>query len=164
MTCCSIGPCTGAFTARFMQLDTVATASDPGYDNILTEPKLVKANVDDPLGTVGREEIQYDILAQIEHKRTDRLRQVNQGKVQGAEVEVIASRHDFEIAGLLDANGHSKIRTGARLDRILDRSGNLIQAYPNPPGMFVDEITYDSWTDREFALIIFTLSPRDRAK
>lgn len=157
------GLCNDNFLARFMQLNTTATGTSLGYDDVFAEPNLVSAGADDAIGTVGRSETQYDVRVQVDEVQgSDKLRQTSTGKSRDAKLELIASKATLTALSLIDTDGQSLIRTGARLDRITDLAGNAILVYADPPGLFVDEITYDAWTEESYGMVMFTLSPRQR--
>ena len=99
------GLCNGVFTARFLQLDTAATATttatSAGYDNVLNEPNLVSSGADDPIGFVGRVDVQHDVRCQLEvTQASDRLRQTQQGKARSARYEVTVDRRTLDGLGL----------------------------------------------------------------
>lgn len=162
------GLCNGSYVARFLQIDTAATATNTatsaGYDDLLGEPNVYHSDPDDPIGEVGRVNTIHDVQCQVDVTQfSDRLRQSAQGKSRDSKYEITVQRRTLQNLSLIDPNGESMIRTGAQLDRILDRSGSLVLAFPNPPGLFVEEIIYDSWVDPTFALAVFVCTPRDRA-
>lgn len=162
------GLCNGNHFARFKQQDTAATgtntATSAGYDNVLNEPNLVASDPDDPLGEVGRVDVEYTVRCQVDVRTaSDRLRQTSQGKVTGSRYEITVDRRTLEAQGLLDTNGHSKIRTGAKLDRISNRAGETTMVFEGAETLYVQEITYDAWMDPSFAIVVYTLEPRERA-
>lgn len=162
------GLCNGTNTAKFLQLDTAATATSTatsaGYDGVLKEPNVYHSDPDDPIGTVGRVNTEYNVRCQVDvTQASDRLRQTQQGKSKVSRYEITVDRRSLVAQDLIDANGESKIRTGAKLDRILDRSGALVLAFPDPPGLYVEEIIYDAWMDPMFAVVVYVCTPRERA-
>lgn len=166
MTVC--GLCNGNYVARFLQIDTAATATSTltsaGYDELLGEPNLYSSDPDDPIGEVGRVNTTHDVRCQVEVTQfSDRLRQTAQGKARESKYEITVDRRTLASMDLIDVNGESKIRTGAQLERILDRAGVNVLNFPNPPGLFVEEIIYDAWMDPSFAIVVFVCTPRDRA-
>ena len=125
---------------------------------------MVHSDPDDPIGEVGRVNTIHDVRCQVEVTQfSDRLRQSNQGKARDSKYEITVDRRTLASLDLIDANGESKIRTGAQLERVLDRSGVNVLAFPNPPGLYVEEIIYDAWMDPAFALVVYVCTPRERA-
>lgn len=158
------GLCNFDNKARFLQLDTAGTESSPGYDPYLREPNLVSSGPDDPIGSVGRVNTAHELVCQVEVTQfSDRLRQSRQGKSRDAKYEITVPRRTLFLQDLIDVNGESKIRTGAQVEKIVSLSGSTVLAFPNPPGLFVEDIEYAGWDEEGWQIAVFVCTPRERA-
>lgn len=138
-------------SAEIARLDLTGTASDPdaggplvsGFDADYREPTLLPSG--DGLGTANRREVLLQIPAQVDaydsgHEDFDRLQMLPTGDAKSAVMILILHFADLEAMGLVDATtGRSLIKQGDRLNALYRPTGELIQTFPNPPGLFCRE-------------------------
>ena len=127
----------GTVIAVFGQLDTASTA----YDDTFREPVLERANADDKIGDVDREETEYKVRVQVEERLSGGLNQLLTGQQRERVTELTADWRELVDAGLVDTHGDVEIRKGARLIRIEDRCEQVISNFPGTKALYVD-----SWT------------------
>jgi hypothetical protein len=140
--------------AVIAQLDTLATDQDPdasgaltsGYDDVLKEPRLVRRKPRDfgaprPPST-RREKQPIEIPTQIEARNEELQQEMAAGSTQGALLTLVFHFKDLEAIGMVDpTNGKALLKVNDRLCSLKHKiSGDLIQEYPTPPGLYAQEI------------------------
>ena len=139
------------FLVELAQLDTAATEADPdgagpltsGYHEHFREPLMVLAAPTDQTGVSARvEATPIQFRAQIEPVQFERLEMMLGGDSPDSRFAIIAHYRDLENLNLIDSvTGKPLIRKNDRLVRILNcDTGALIEAIPDPPGLFVRQV------------------------
>ncbi len=135
------------FLAELHRLDAAATAStDPdgpgplvsGYDPDFNEPVRVDLN-DDGLGEpIRREHRPVRLPCQVEPEVLEELRMLPAGQSPKLRLRLAFHFRDLERLGLVHAaTGAPLIQPADRLGALFERQGELVQAFRNPPGLFV---------------------------
>jgi len=97
-------------------------------------------------------------------------RQASGASAGGDEVvdfTVALHRPDLEAQSLFDANGAPLFQRGDRLVKILETTGDLVEAFPDPPGTFVVGVTRGGYglasrgANRKFNLVLLQCARRD---
>ena len=136
------------FLAELARLDTAATAADPdgagpltsGYDPDFKEPAAPDADRDGHGEPVRVEHPPVRVPCQVDTDVFGQLQMLAAGNAPRSDVELIFHFRDIERLGLVDAaTGDALIRPGDRLAGLYDLAGELVQAVPNPPGLYVVE-------------------------
>ncbi len=146
------------------QLLTNTTRAASGYDDRLREFKMVDTN-SDGIGTPARSEsAELVIPGQVTTRVLDRGDQREGGRVpETPNLEVTLHRRDLKAAGLLAADGRCKIVPGDRLVRIESRSGDVIQDFPDPPGMYLASSRVSGFLGSTANLVVCTFTDRREA-
>ncbi|MDY0004822.1 MAG: hypothetical protein RBU30_26225 [Polyangia bacterium] len=137
------------FVAELHRLDAGAMAAlDPdgagplasGLDPDFLEPVRVDRD-DDGLGETGRmEHTPVQVPCQVEPEVLEALRMLPGGQSSRGELRLVLHFRDLERLGLVDsATGVALVQPGDRLGVLRDRQGGLVQAFRDPPGMYVTE-------------------------
>lgn len=156
--------------AEIAQLDTVATSVvDPpgppsfGYDPDFKEP-VVAASDPEGLGTSQRQEkAPVRVPAQIEFGPFDRLRQSFSGNLPDSRVVLVMDFEDLDRLGLIDPGGNETLlRPNDRVVRILNGGGDVIESFPNPPGMFITELRPGYGLDADRNIILAFADEREQ--
>ena len=137
------------FQAELYRLDAAAmAATNPdgpgpltsGYDPDFKEPVLVDLDGDGVGERTRQEHRPVRVPCQVEPEVLEALRVLPAGQSPRVKVELTLHFRDLEHLGLVDAtSGAPRIQPGDRLGAIYDRSGQLVQAFRNPPGLFVTQ-------------------------
>ena len=145
------------------RLDRATVAASSGYDSIYQEPVLISSA--DRAGTVKRVEFAAVRLpAQIEVTVSDRTQMAMTGNVKKGRMAFVFHFADLESAGLIHATtGAPLVMANDRIGAVYDPGGNLIQSFPNPPGMFVVEPQVNFGLDFRRNLLIALCESRDGA-
>ncbi len=158
------------FVVELAQLDTVAMARDPdgpgektsGYDLDFREPVIIAKDADDVKGDALREERCTRVRCQIEDDVFDAVRQVLGGTSPDSQIRLVIHFSELEERNLLDDNGRPMIRLHDRLSAIYDCDENLIERIPDPPGLFVNDVTPAGFgLGRQRNLLIVGLKERE---
>ncbi len=158
------------FIVELAQLDTVAMTRDPdgpgpetsGYDIDFREPIIIKANVDDVKGEALREETCIRLRCQIEDSVFEAVRQVLGGTSPNSKMTLVFHFKELEEKNLIDENGRAMIRLHDRLRAIYDCTGKLIETIPDPPGLFINDVTPAGFgIGRQRNLLIVGLQERE---
>lgn len=127
------------FLAELAQLDTSKTAlTAPGYDPDFQEPLVLYQP--DGSRVEGRKETCIRLPCQVETTKTDDERMTPAGNAPATMLRLVFHFRDLENMGLVDKNGHAKIRVNDRLEAIYTRTGQLLHRYINPPGAFLTQV------------------------
>lgn len=137
------------FLAELHRLDAGAMATvDPdgpgpltsGLDPDFLEPVRVDRD-DDGIGEPGRHERPpVRVPCQVEPEVLEALRMLPGGQSPRGELRLVLHFRDLERLGLVDlATGVALLQPGDRLGALRDRQGALVQAYRDPPGMYVTD-------------------------
>lgn len=155
------GLCNGDFIAVFKQVDSQATDLAGGYNSILNELSLTRTNAEDKLGK-GKSvvEVEYRVRVSVETRTSHRLEQGQGGTVKRAEKILTALSEELSRDGLIDSNGFPLIRVGARLDSIENLKGDVVESFPENPGMFVEIIESDPMMGFGISQVAWICSPR----
>jgi hypothetical protein len=135
-------------TAEIGRLDLTATAADPdgagpmvsGYDADYREPVVTPSG--DGLGVINRRELMVKVPAQVDGLNTDgddlqRLQMLSSGDTKMNVMTLVFHFVDLERLGLVDlTSGRALLKEGDRLNALYRPTGQLIQTFPNPPGLF----------------------------
>jgi hypothetical protein len=146
------------FNVDYRRLDIAGSS----YDHDLMEP----ATVDDgsQLGTDGRAEMAQTLIpAQIEDDFFEEVQMVATGDSPDTEYYVVHHFRDLERLGLVDAATGNALapKKGDRLEAVYDKRGVVVFTPPNPPGMYVDEVTPEMGLGRRRNLLIVKLVDRE---
>lgn len=151
-------------------LDTVATAGDPdgagpltsGYDQDFREPVIIAPPSGSGRGTVHRIENLVKLPAQVETDTFEQLQMLATGFSPRSLIRLVFHFRDLELVGRVDAiTGRPTLRMDDRLSGIYDyRTKKLIEAFPNPPGLFATQVQSRSFglssLKRNLLLVTFT--------
>jgi hypothetical protein len=120
---------------------TTVDGSDAALDPDYKEPVLVAT--DDGRGLPKREELPSIMIpAQIEPDSFNRQTMKELGDQKAGVFAVTFHFVDLEQMGLVDmATGVALIRPADRMGAIYQMDGTLVQQFPDPPGMYVNEAT-----------------------
>lgn len=166
--------------AEIAQLDTEATALDPdgpnddtltsGYDDIFKEPSLIAPEPDiagAPAAVLNRCEKVIRCKAQLESRNFDLGQEQASGTSPGARIVLVFHFRNLEAAGLIDPDtGRALINRQDRLAAVYhQRTGKLIQSFPEKPGLYAQEILPSSFglTSLERNLLIVTFEDREQS-
>ncbi len=137
------------FQAQIYRLDAAQISqTDPdgpgplhsGYDSDFREPALVDSDDDGVGEPVRLEHRPIRIPCQVEPEVADELRMLPAGNAPNRTLELVLHFRDLERLGLVDTDtGVPLIQAGDRLGALHDRRGELVQAFREPPGLFVTE-------------------------
>lgn len=154
------------FGIEICRLDVAATTTSPGFDSVWREPVLISTA--DGKGTSGRKEmtaiqvpgqfaIGSDFLA---------LQMAANGNLAKTDFKVIFHFADLEDLGLVEsATGLALIRVGDRMSAVYSDDGlTLVQAIPNPPGVFVTEAEPRFGLGKSRNLLVVTFASRDQGQ
>ena len=125
--------------AEIYRLDGEAMASGapPGYDSDFDEPTRSA-----PGAAVRREPPPVLLPCQVEPIDDDALALGAAGDVPRSRIDLVFHRRDLEKSRLVDpATGRALVRPGDRLGALYDRTGRLVERFPEPPGLFLVEAT-----------------------
>jgi hypothetical protein len=154
------------FGIELRRLDVTATASSPGYDPIFREPSLISSS--DGLGSIGRREMSPIIVPGQFTTDNDfmLLQMLANGNAAKIDFRIVFHFADLEYAGLIEAStGLATIRVRDRLSAIYDvRTLELVQAIPNPPGVFVTEANPRFGLGASRNLLVVSFSSRDQGQ
>lgn len=130
-------------------MDTEQTAADPdgpgpltsGYDDDFKEPVSVPVDPESQTGESARVEKPLILVpCQVEDAVWEALQSFPTGISPDFRILLVFHFKDLERLGLVDiASGDALIRVNDRLVSIKDKNENLVQAVPDPPGLFVTE-------------------------
>lgn len=134
------------FQAAIRRIDTAGmAATDPdgtgpatgGYDPILREPIHVDTDADG-IGEPARlEQDEVRVPCQVDPEGDEALRSLGEGLAPRQSIDLVFHFRDLERLGLVSPAGKAMIAAGDRLAAIYDLSGNLVEQFPDPPGLFV---------------------------
>ena len=126
------------FLLEIAQLDLAATEA-AGYDPEFKEPAILPTT--DRLGESAREEATMIYVKGSLHspQSSFALNESATGNLSRVDLLVLFHFADLEDAGLVEATtGTAKIKVGDRLNAIYTLDGELIQKFPDPPGVYVE--------------------------
>lgn len=137
------------FLAELHRLDAAATAgTDPdgpgplvsGYDPDFKEPVRVDLD-DDGLGApLRKEHLPIRLPCQVEPEVLEELRMLPAGQSPKMQLRLTFHFRDLERLGLVHTvTGAPLIQPGDRLGALYERQGVLVQAFRDPPGLFVTD-------------------------
>ena len=148
--------------AEIAQLDTVATgAVDPpgaavsGYDDDFKEPVLAGPAVQGLGADQRQEKPVVRVPAQVEFGPFEQLRQAFSGSLPDSRIVLVMDYEDLDRLGLIEPGGNeSLLRPNDRVVQILNGQGTVIEAFENPPGLFITELRpgYGLDADRNIVL------------
>ena len=165
------------FLAELCRLDTLATArNDPdgdgeltgGYDEDFKSPVLVDRDGD---GIGERVRVEFPpvrLPCQVEPRVMDELRMFGTGNAPRSELNLVFHFQDLERLSLVDPNtGEALIHAGDRLAGLYQTSGQMVQIFRDPPGLFVTEsrpIGFGlGWSNPNRNLLLVTFEDRQQA-
>lgn len=123
------------FTITLAQINTAAMT----FNDKLREP-VISYNAQGQRDN-GRRETTITFQAQVETNTYETQRQTDLGNAPATTIVLIAHFGLLEVAGLVDAQGRAKIRVNDRLVQITAPNGTVETQFPNPPGVYVQEVT-----------------------
>lgn len=136
-----------SFRAQIFRADPVTTRNvDPdgsgrgGFDDDFKEPVLVDHD-GDGVSDFKRSELEPVLIpCQVEPVANEVLRMTGGGDSPASSMALVFHFADLERLGLVDSTtGEALIRKGDRLGSLVDRSGVVVQTFPDPPGLYVVE-------------------------
>lgn len=129
------------FLVEMFQLDLQGMGEGSGLDPDYKEPVLADTN--DGRGLPNRQELSPIMIpAQIEPDSFNRQSMKELGDQKTGVFAVTFHFIDLEQMGLVDmATGVALIRPSDRMGAIYEMDGTLVQQFPDPPGMYVNEAT-----------------------
>lgn len=136
------------FVAVLARVDPAAIeAAGPGgaegFDDDFLEP--TNEAVGDAVVPIRRELAELRLRAQIEPGTFVQLRRLLAGFAPEAEMTLTLHMPELEDAGLVGADGWPTLRAGDRLARIEDEDGVTVLEIADPPGIYLDTMTPDSF-------------------
>jgi hypothetical protein len=149
-------------------LDVASMAADPdgagalttGIDPDYRAPALLPSA--DRTGKVNRlEGTAITIPAQVDPESLERLQMMPTGDQNGGTVFFTVKFADLEESGLLDSKGNPKLRR-ARIGSI-KKDDEVVYAFPDPPGMFVDQVVPSTGFNGRPNTLTIRCSTRDPA-
>lgn len=155
--------------AVIYRLDLEAMRADPdgageltsGIDPDYREPVLVPSA--NRIGTLNRIEMAaVTVPAQVDTESLERLQMAAPGDESAGVLILTMKFADLEELGLLDPVTFNPLLKRARLDAI-QKDGETVYQFPNPPGLFVDQMTPSFGFGGKRDLLTVRLSTRDRA-
>lgn len=154
-------------TAVVARLDTAATATAGGFDDVLQEVTFEDTN-GDGIGEPLRKEDGPDYTtfpAQVETDRDEMQRMAGSGDVPDSAIALVVHMRDMERLGLTDATrpGGIAIQKGDRLVRILDRRGVAVREFAGPDkgGLYCTHVKpLDAWLGSRANLTYLAFSER----
>ncbi len=123
------------------RLDTAATGAvaDGGFDDEFNE--VLPVDDGTQLGATSKREMApIKIECQLARKTWGRDEVSRGGHEDNTDIVLTMLIEDLEDLGLF-ADGKAKIYSGDRIEQIEDLDGNVQWVFPNPPGMFVYQVT-----------------------
>jgi len=134
--------------AEIAQLDTVATEGiDPpgtitsGYDPDFKEPVLASPSPEGTGVSQRQEKPPIRVPAQVEFGPFEQLRQAFSGNLPDSRIVLVMDFKDLDRLGLIDPGGNETLlRPNDRVVRVLNGKNEVIETFPNPPGMFITEL------------------------
>lgn len=125
------------FLLEIAQLDLEETAA-AGYDADFKEPLITPT--DDGVGESTRTETLVRVKASLHTPQSSfTLTQGATGNLARSSIMAVFHFEDLEEAGLVEeTTGTALIKVGDRLNAIFTLDGELIQKFPDPPGLYVD--------------------------
>ncbi len=116
------------FLADIARLDTAATATAGGYDDVF---RSTKARTEMAL---------IRLHCQVEPSSDEAQKQSGGGNLPDTRTVLVFHMSELERLGLIDlTTGAPLLRVNDRLDAIYDRRGVLARKFLNPPGMYCTE-------------------------
>ena len=154
------------FDIEICRLDTVAIAAAPGFDPIWREPTLVSTA--DGKGASGRKEMTSILVPGQFTTDSDflALQMAANGNLGRIDFKIIFHFSDLEDLGLIEAStGLALIRAGDRMSAVYADDGlTLVQAIPNPPGVFVKQADPRFGLGKSRNLLIVSFASRDQGQ
>lgn len=135
------------FKAEIARLDTVSTAALPGYDDDFREVIADDTATGDGIGDLQRVEHAVDIVpCQIGSRSWEALQSQDLGNTPQTDLTMYLHFADLERLSLVDADGQSLIKVGARLVSIRDYlDESVVVSIRTPPGLYVVEARPAGW-------------------
>lgn len=155
--------------AIIYRLDLDAMAADPdgageittGIDPDYREPVVLPTS--NRVGAPNRLETSpVTIPAQVDTESLERLQMAASGDQASGYLILTMKFADLEALGLLDSQTGNPLLRRARLDAI-QKDGETTYQFPNPPGLFVDQMAPSFGFDGRRDLLTVRFSTRDRA-
>ena len=139
------------FMAEVHRLDRALMMVAPpesgvGFDPDFHEPVLADRD-DDGIGERRRlEHPAVRIPCQVEPKTLDELQMHTAGNSPRSKLEIVMHFRDLERLGLVEpSTGVARIAPGDRLGALHTRTGEFVQRFVDPPGLFVTEARPIGW-------------------
>jgi len=156
--------------AEIAQLDTVATeAIDPpgaaasGYDPDFKEPVLASPSPEGAGVSQRQEKPTVRVPAQVEFGPFEQLRQAFSGNLPDSRVVLVMDFDDLDRLGLIDAGGNETLlRPNDRVVQILNARDEVIEAFPDPPGMFITELRPGHGLDADRNIVLAFANEREQ--
>ena len=156
------------FLAEIAQLDTRATAEGPptpGYDPDFREPVLIA----DPGGgshSARREHTAIRLRCQVEVNTYNQSQASPSGDIPSGKIVLVFHFRDLEGLGMVDATtGEPTLHKGDRLVALRRVNGDLVQTFPDPPGLFATGVEPQSFglSSQCRNLLLVTFDTREQA-
>ena len=156
--------------AEIAQLDTVATASlDPpgpavsGYDPDFKEPVLSGPAVHGMGVDQRQEKAPIQVPAQVEFGPFEKLRQAYSGNLPDSRVVLVLDFDDLSRLNLIDpGTNETLLRANDRVVSISNGNGQVIESFPNPPGLFVTELRPGYGLDADRNILLAFCNEREQ--
>ncbi len=143
------------------QLDTDSTRAASEYDDDFREPVMVDGDSDGLGEPQRREKPVLRLNAQVATKSYDFAAQGFDGQVPKTDdLELTFAFEELERLGLRATDGTPLLVPGDRLVRIEDRTGKVLQTFPDPPGMYLIAARPSGFLGQQCNLLVCTFSDR----
>ena len=128
----------GGDAGSFLRFST-ETAEGSVYDDVYGAPTPTADGTQE--GKESRRELApVTIECQLDLSRWGPKKLTAGGEEEKADGIFTLKKDDIVSVGLMGNNGWPLLHIGDRIDRILDLKGNVAIDFPNPPGMWVQEV------------------------
>lgn len=128
--------------ADLARLNTAATQTASGYDDVFRSPKIsYPSGATGPRVSSRVEHTVIQLRCQVEASRFAEQHQQPSGNAPNHQLGLVFHFVDLEAAGLVDlATGDALIRVNDRLVALRRLNGTLAQTIPMPAGLYATEV------------------------
>jgi hypothetical protein len=130
------------FVAVLRRLDAATTDAvvGGGFDDVLNE--VIPVDDGTQLGSTSKRYLpDLRVYAQLDRDPDfGRSVQTRGGGEKSRDVVLVLHRHHLEMEGLINDEGGAMIYKGDRVVQFEDINGNVIRTFPEPPGLYVNDV------------------------
>jgi hypothetical protein len=148
-------------TAYVRQLDTAEMDTQGEYDDLLREPLPKDPDGDGTDEPSRREKVAITIKVQVETNRDEMQMMGASGNISDSAYGLVPHMSELESLGLVDADGTLQIRPSDRLEKLVDKLGNVIRQFDRVPLYCTHAKRIDGWINgrSNLALLVFDERP-----